>query len=309
MDQIELVRDFNRYYTQRLGVLNDHYLGQGRPLSEARLLFEIGGAGAGLRDLRTRMGLDSGYLSRLLRSLSDQGLVSVDPHPGDGRSRIATLTRAGRRELDDLNSRSRDSIAALLEPLTEAQRSKLVGAQEQIRRLLRLAAVTLSPVADDDPSVRGCLTSYGKELALRFPEGYDPATLIAPGTLGTGTVLLAREEGVPVGCGLWQLLSPGVSSGVASGVSSGVASGAASGVAEIRHLWVAADARGYGLGRRLLSALEQDALSHGIGVVRLGTHPSLGEAIALYRAAGYREIPSYDSSPYNQLAFEKALVL
>ncbi|GAB2590462.1 PadR family transcriptional regulator [Paractinoplanes abujensis] len=289
MDQIEQVRDFNRYYTQRLGVLTDHYLGQGRPLGEARLLFEIGaGAGVGLRDLRARLGLDSGYLSRLLRSLSSQGLVAVGPSPADGRVRIATLTEAGRRERDDLEARSRESVAALLGPLTDAQREQLVEAQARIRRLLRLAAVVITPVADDDPAARACLTSYGKELALRFPEGYDPAALTAPGTLGSGTMLLAREEDAPVGCGLWILLGS---------------------FAEIRHLWVSPAARGCGLGARLLTGLERDAAAHGVTVLRLGTHPALTEAIALYRRHGYREIAAYDSSPYNQLSFEKELVL
>ena len=286
MDQIELVRDFNRYYTQRLGVLNDRYLGRDRPLSEARLLFEIGD-GADLRTLRTRLGLDSGYLSRLLRSLAGQGLVRVRPHDADGRVRVAGLTEAGRRELAELEARSRDGIAELLGPLTAAQRDRLVEAQAQIRRLLRLAAVTVTAVPDDAPEARACLRAYAEELATRFPEGYDPAALLEPGALGEGTFLLARDEGRPVGCGLWQLLAPGT--------------------AEIRHLWVSGAARGWGLGRRLLTALESDAAARGVTTLRLGTHTSLPEAIALYRGSGYREIPPYDGSPYNQLAFEKTL--
>jgi ribosomal protein S18 acetylase RimI-like enzyme len=77
--------------------------------------------------------------------------------------------------------------------------------------------------------------------------------------------------------------------------------------AEVRHLWVAAEARGLGLGRRLLERVEAEAAGRGIAVVRLGTHSALTEAIGLYRSSGYREISPYDSSPYNQLAFEKAL--
>ncbi|MCO8276121.1 helix-turn-helix domain-containing GNAT family N-acetyltransferase [Actinoplanes sp. TRM 88003] len=287
MDQIELVRDFNRFYTQRLGVLNDHYLGQGRPLGEARLLFEIGD-GADLRELRSRLGLDSGYLSRLLRSLGGDGLVAVGPSPSDGRVRTVTLTAAGRAERAELEARSRDSVAGLLDPLTAEQRERLLEAQAQVRRLMRLATVTIDAGPDDTASARGCLQAYAQELDLRFPEGYDPATLIAPGTLTDGTFLLAREDGRPVGCGLWQGSGP---------------------VAEIRHVWVSPDARGLGLGRRLLTALEQDAAAHGITTIRLGTHSALTEAIALYRASGYREIPVDDPSPYNQLVFEKGLVL
>jgi DNA-binding MarR family transcriptional regulator len=287
VDQIELVRDFNRFYTFRLSVLTDHYLGQGRPLGEARLLFEIGD-GADLRELRSRLGLDSGYLSRMLRSLGAAGLVTVGSHPSDGRVRTATLTPAGRRERADLEARSRDSVAALLDPLTPAQRERLLEAQASVRRLTRLATITIEAVPDDTASARACLHAYAGELDLRFPEGYDPATLIAPGTLTDGTFLLAREDEQPVGCGLWQGAGP---------------------IAEIRHVWVSPDARGLGLGRRLLTAIEQDAAAHDITTIRLGTHPVLTEAIALYRAAGYREIPPYGSSPYDQLAFEKRLVL
>ncbi|WP_249997813.1 helix-turn-helix domain-containing GNAT family N-acetyltransferase [Actinoplanes sp. M2I2] len=304
MDQIEFVRDFNRFYTQRLGVLNDHYLGQGRPLGEARLLFEIGD-GADLRELRTRLGLDSGYLSRLLRALGGEGLVTVRPHPSDGRVRIASLTGAGRRERADLESRSRDSVAALLDPLTDGQRERLLEAQAQIRRLVRLATVTVEAVPDDAPEARECLEAYAGELARRFPEGYDAAAaLIPPGALTEGTFLVAREDGRPVGCGLWQ-----GASGLAASESAAAGAAALRSSAEIRHLWVSPAVRGIGLGRRLLAALERDAAAHGVTTVRLGTHGSLTEAIALYRAAGYREVPSYDSSPYNQLAFVKELVL
>ncbi|MER6925522.1 helix-turn-helix domain-containing protein, partial [Streptomyces spiralis] len=83
--QIDQVRRFNRTVTQRVGVLHDHYLGRDRPIGEARLLWEIGGQGEDVRRLRERLGLDSGYVSRLLRSLEADGLVTVEPHPRDRR--------------------------------------------------------------------------------------------------------------------------------------------------------------------------------------------------------------------------------
>ncbi|MFC7533149.1 GNAT family N-acetyltransferase [Actinoplanes sp. GCM10030250] len=284
-DHIERVRDFNRYYTQRLGILTDHYLGQQRPLGQARLLFEIG-AGCDVRELRERLGLDSGYLSRLLRALADQQLLTVRAHPGDGRVRIAELTETGHAERAELDRRSRDGIADLLAGLTETQRDQLLTAQAQIRRLLRLATVTITPVPPADPAARACLTRYAAELAARFPEGYDPAALTEPARVD-GTQLLATEDGQSAGCGLWAHLEPGI--------------------AEIRHLWVAPHARGLGLGRRLLLALEDDAAAHGVTTVRLGTHQALTEAIALYTAGGYRPIADYSGSIYNQLAFEKTL--
>ncbi|GIE31212.1 putative transcriptional regulator, MarR family protein [Actinoplanes italicus] len=284
-DAIDRIRDFNRFYTRRLGLLSDQYLGLDRPLGHSRLLWEIGDR-AGVRDLRERLGLDSGYLSRLLRALEEHGLIRVVPHPSDARVRVAELTDAGRRERAVLDERSRDGIAALVAGLSPEERAELVAAQERVRRLLRLAAVTIEPVPADDPAAWRCLRRYAAELAGRFPEGYDEAALTRPEDLD-GSLMLAREEDRPAGCGAWVRLSPGV--------------------AEIRHLWVAGEARGLGLGRRLLRRLEQDAARHGIATVRLGTHTVLTEAIALYRDAGYHEIGGYGASPYNQICWEKVL--
>ncbi|MEV6302103.1 helix-turn-helix domain-containing GNAT family N-acetyltransferase [Actinoplanes sp. NPDC051861] len=283
-DQIARVRDFNRFYTQRLGVLTDDYLGRDRPLGQARLLFEIG-AGCDVRDLRERLGLDSGYLSRMLRALADQQLITVRAHPRDGRVRVAELTAAGHRERAELDRLSDAGIAALLDNLSAAQREQFLDAQARVRRLLRLAGVRIAAVPADDRAARDCLRRYAAELGTRFPEGYDPATLTAPADVD-GTLLLATEDDRPAGCGLW--------------VRHGTA-------AEIRHLWITPAARGIGLGRRLLRALEDDAAGHLITTVRLGTHSALTEAIALYRASGYHEIADYGASKYNQITFEKTV--
>ncbi|MEU4560612.1 helix-turn-helix domain-containing GNAT family N-acetyltransferase [Actinoplanes sp. NPDC023936] len=285
--QIARVREFNRYYTGRLGLLTDHYLGQDRPLGQARLLYEIG-HGGDLRELRARLGLDSGYLSRLLRALQKQGLVTVEPHPGDGRARVARLTDAGRRERAELDDRSDQRIAGLLDGLSAGERDQLITAQGQVHRLLRLATITVDAVPADAPAARECLRRYAAELGTRFPEGYDAAALTPPAGV-TGEQLLACEDGVPAGCGLWTRLTPGV--------------------AEIRHLWVAPHARGLGLARRLLQRLESGAARDGRATVRLGTHTALTEAITLYRRSGYHEIPGYSDSPYNQLTFEKKIAL
>jgi DNA-binding MarR family transcriptional regulator/GNAT superfamily N-acetyltransferase len=276
MDQIESVRNFNRYYTQRIGALDDHYLGQRRPLREARLLFEIGD-GADLRELRSRLGLDSGYLSRLLQSLQKDGLVTVGAQAGDGRLRSVRLTALGVREKADLDDRSRQSVESLLGALSPAERDELVAAQSRVRHLLRKATVTIS-------EAQGCLRSYAAELAVRFPEGYDASALIAPGS--TESFLVAREAGRPVGCVAWCLASL---------------------FGEVRHLWVASSVRGLGLGRRLLGQVESSMAAQGVGEVRLGTHPALTEAIGLYLSSGYLPIPRYGTSPYDQLAFAKRL--
>lgn len=287
-EQVGLVRDFNRYYTRRLGVLTDHYLGQDRPLGEARLLFEIGDR-ADVRDLRTRLDLDSGYLSRLLRSLTAQNLVRVRAHPADGRVRVVELTDTGTRERAELDRRSNTGIGDLLARLTPTQRQQLITAQGQVRRLLRLAAVSIDPVDPHSTPAQQCLRAYADELAVRFPEGFDTTALVTPDDLtgDTGALLLAREEDHPIGCGAWRALGDGA--------------------AEIRHLWIDPTARGLGIGRLLLRHLETDAATHGTTVIRLGTHTALTEAITLYQDSGYHQIPPYDTSPYNHLGFEKPL--
>jgi ribosomal protein S18 acetylase RimI-like enzyme len=279
VEQIARVRDFNRYYTQRLGMLTDRFLGQDRPFGQARLLFEIDD-GSTLDELRVRLGLDEDYLRGQLDALAGQGLVRLN-------GMHAALTDEGRAERADLEARSNAGIASLLGELTTGQRDRLIAAQEEIRRVLRAAAVVVEPVPPDAPVARDCLARYAAELDATFPEGFDASTLTRPEDV-TGTQLVAVEEGVPVGCGLWIRLGPGV--------------------AEIRHLWVAPEARGLGLGRKLLGRLEVDAANHGIATVRLGTHPLLTEALALYRGSGYADIGGYSDIPYNQLAFEKVLV-
>src|SRR2546423_14544356 len=94
-EHIAQVRRFNRLVTQRVGALDDHFLGRDRPLGESRVLFEIGAAGADLRDLRSRLGLDSGYLSRVIRSLESAGPGGVRARPGCEGGRRALLPCAG----------------------------------------------------------------------------------------------------------------------------------------------------------------------------------------------------------------------
>src|ERR1700722_17647627 len=124
---ISQVRRFNRTVTQRVGALDDEFLARDRPLGQARLLWEIGPDGSDIRALRARLDLDSGYLSRLLRSLEHDGLAVVEAADGDWRPRTVRLRPAGMAERDQLDRRSDAAAASLLDPLTEAQRQRLVG--------------------------------------------------------------------------------------------------------------------------------------------------------------------------------------
>jgi DNA-binding MarR family transcriptional regulator len=113
---VDRVRSFNRIVTQRVGALNDRFLARSRPLGEARVLWEIGVEGCEVRSLRSRLGLDSGHTSRLLRALEADGLVRLEPSSSDRRIRIARLTPAGLSERALRDQRSDDLAASILAP-------------------------------------------------------------------------------------------------------------------------------------------------------------------------------------------------
>jgi DNA-binding MarR family transcriptional regulator/GNAT superfamily N-acetyltransferase len=288
---IDQVRRFNRTVTQRIGALNDAFLARGRPLGQARLLWEIGADGSDVRMLRSRLDLDSGYLSRLLRSLEDDGLVLVGPSGADGRVRIARLTSRGLAERAELDRRSDDAAAEILRPLSERQRSVLISAMADVERLLVASMVRLAACDPRHPDARSCLRAYFAELARRFDAGFDPALSISAEddelTLPAGLFLVARLHGEPVGCGALKFHGTGP--------------------AEIKRMWIAPAVRGLGLGRRLLDALEARAAAQSASSVRLETNRTLDEAIGLYRAAGYQEVAAFNDEPYAHHWFEKSM--
>ncbi|MGH2883852.1 MAG: MarR family winged helix-turn-helix transcriptional regulator, partial [Solirubrobacteraceae bacterium] len=119
---VDQVRSFNRIVTQRVGALDDRYLGRNRPLGQDRVLWEVGTEGCEVRTLRSRLGLDAGHLSRLLRALEDADLIRTAPSPADGRIRVARLTSAGANERAVLDTRSDDLAESMLAPLDAGQR-------------------------------------------------------------------------------------------------------------------------------------------------------------------------------------------
>jgi DNA-binding MarR family transcriptional regulator len=184
---IALVRSFNRLVTRQIGALSDRYLGR-RPLGESRVLFEIGTAGATPRDLRARLGLDSGYLSRMVGSLERDGLVERTPNPADGRTRHLCLTNAGLSKLRELDRISDELAASALAPLTDEQRARLLRAQAEVRHLLAISMVQIAPEDPSSADARWCLAHYFAELADRFedesiragPCGPTPRTCCLP---------------------------------------------------------------------------------------------------------------------------------
>jgi DNA-binding MarR family transcriptional regulator len=290
-EDIAQVRRFNRLVTQRAGALDDHFLGRDRPLGESRVLFEIGPQGADLRDLRARLGLDSGYLSRLVQSLASQGLVKLRSGPDDERVRRAQLTPAGLGELAEMNRRSDQAAVGILAPLTEPQRKRLVAAMAEVHQLLQVSGARIERVDPASDAARWCVAQYFAELATRFAAGFDPgkslpvddAELIPP----RGAFLVITIDGEPVACGAMKLIAPGVG--------------------YLKRMWVAHAVRGLGFGRRMLGALESQARELGFTTLCLETNRALVEAIRLYQRSGYMEVKPFNTEPYADHWFEKHL--
>jgi DNA-binding MarR family transcriptional regulator len=273
---VDRVRSFNRTVTERIGALQDAYLDLGRPLGANRVLWEIGD-GTDLRTLRATLGLDSGYLSRLIAGLQREGLVETRPG-ADKRVRTVALTAAGRAEHEILDRRSDALVHDLLAPLSERQRRRLVEAMGTVERLLTAGLVEIAEEDQQSADAQYCLREYYKELDARFEGGFDVTTSLPT---DDATFIVARLRGEPVGCGAIKLHE-----------------------SYIKRMWVAPQARGLGLGRRLLRELEQRSET---GLARLETNKALTEAIELYRAAGYVEVEPFNAEPYAHHWFQKTL--
>jgi len=289
--RLQQVRGFNRVVTQRVGALEVDYLRRGRPLAEARLLFEISAEGADVSALRSKLGLDSGYLSRLLQSLEKQELITVAKADGDARRRRAKLTRKGVSERAAYDRLSDALAASMLEPLAAPEQNRLLTAMGEIERLIRAAEVKIAPEPPDGADARLCLDAYFRELADRFEGGFDAdadhSARAADMTPPSGLFLVARLEGEAIGCGGFK--------------RAGKARG------EIKRVWVAPSVRGMGVARRLLRTLETAAREMDVRTLRLDTNRALTEAHALYRSEGYREIARFNDNPYAHHWFEKRL--
>ncbi len=286
---IATVRSFSRAVTLRVGTFTDRFLGRDRPLGEARLIFEVGSDGASVRELRTRLDLDSGYLSRLLRSLERQGLVELNPSPMDRRIRHVRLTAAGASELATLDQRGDEFASSILARLDEAEQVRIVRAMDEVERLLSLSFTHLTLEDPASHDARWCVEQYFAELGQRFERGFDASKSLpaADDDLRPpqGALLIARLDGSAVGCGAVKTAAPGVGS--------------------IKRMWVSPTVRGIGIGWRLLQALEAEAHALGLGVLRLETNRQLPEARALYLRNGYRQVEAFNDEPHADSWFEK----
>lgn len=276
---VATVRRFNRFYTHRIGVLQEGLVASPFSLTEARVLYELAqGDRPTASELGRALGLDAGYLSRILRGFEAKGLLVRTPSPADARQSHLGLTAAGRAAFADLDARQRAEVAGMLHGLAPADAARLAEAMGTIERLLAQAAgeppYTLrGPLPGDYGWIvhrHGALYAreYGfdarfealvAEIVGAFARSHDPA----------------RER-------LWVAELGGKVAGSVMVVDAG------DGVARLRLLYVEAEARGLGLGQRLVAECTRFAKAAGYRKLTLWTNDVLVSARRLYEAAGYR---------------------
>jgi len=284
-DALGRLRRFNRLLTRRIGLVADRYLGSPLTFAQARLLYEVALlAPLGTHHLRRLIAVDPAAMSRGLAALEARRLVRRRVDPGNGRNRIVEVTASGRKLLATLDLRADNRVTAMIAGLAARERRRLVRAVDEASRLLVGAVLRIEPRADRDPDVRAAQAAYLAEIGRRFGRPLDPWN---QGPLTPARSLLVVDGGRPVGCGALRDLAPGMG--------------------EIKRMWLHPDARGLGLGMRLLAALESAGRHAGHREIRLDTNECLHEAIALYEAAGYRRVARYNDNPDATRFYAKSL--
>jgi DNA-binding MarR family transcriptional regulator/GNAT superfamily N-acetyltransferase len=277
---VEAVRRFNRFYTRRIGVLQDRSLYHPYSLAEARVLYELGHrAGATAAALGRELGLDAGYLSRILLAFTRRKLIARTRSPQDGRQQHVALTGAGREAFATLDARSQAAIGGLLEGLGPMERRRLLGAMGAIQQLLgperaQPAMVVLRP---HEPGDMGWVVQrHGALYAQEY--GWDGRfeALVAK-------IVATFLETLDPSCErCWIAELDGAPAGSVFLVKK------AAGVAQLRLLLVEPGARGLGIGARLVNECTRFARQAGYHTITLWTNSVLASARRLYERAGYR---------------------
>jgi GNAT superfamily N-acetyltransferase/DNA-binding HxlR family transcriptional regulator len=281
LDAIARLRRFNRAVTREVGALDQSYLGRGRPLGAARVLQLITPQGTDIAEIRAKLALDSGLLSRLLRTLEAETLIQLASDPTDRRCRTAHLTPAGQTEMAAYEA---IGYARAAETLGRAGRQPqaLIDAMDLIATTLLRDQTEIRDADPNDCAALACLQSY-YDLLVEKIQGITPGMLTLPLADAQnyrpphGAFLIAWSDDLPVGTVSLRPLDATT--------------------AEVKRLWVDPSARGQGIARRLMHAIESRAKSLGYAHLKLDTNAALTEAITLYRTCGWSDIPAYTSDP------------
>ncbi len=284
----EAVRAFNRFYTSRIGVVREVYLRSRFSLTEARVLYELATAeGLTATHIGDTLGLDAGYLSRMLRRFEQDGLLARTPSETDRRQAILTLTEDGRAAFTPLDQRSRQEIGAMLAPLPDPAQEAVVGAMQIIARLLADRPVTECIVRHPEPGDIGwVIERHGALYAEEYNFNHKFEALVAQ---IAGAFLNehdpTRERG-------WIAERNGIRLGSVFLVRQ------TDDIAKLRLLLVEPAARGLGLGKRLVDECISFAREAGYRRITLWTNDILVAARGIYRAAGFRLIGTQPHSDF-----------
>jgi len=280
--RVEAVRRFSRFYTRRIGVLHEGLLGGPLSLTEGRIIYELAQAGTTTATrLSTELGLDAGYLSRILRGFETRGLIERRPCDTDGRQSVLSLGDSGREAFDAIDTRSQAEVGAMLEGLTATEQDRLVAALGTAEALLgtssrsepKVPYILRPPRPGDIGWVvhrHGALYAeeYGwderfealvAEIVARFVQAFDPKRELC---------WIAEREGAVVGSVFLVQESEEV--------------------AKLRLLYVEPEARGLGIGQRLVEECVRFARRAGYRRITLWTNDVLTAARRIYQQAGFR---------------------
>jgi DNA-binding MarR family transcriptional regulator/GNAT superfamily N-acetyltransferase len=274
------VRHFNRFWTRQIGVLREEYLESPFSLTEVRVLYELAhGEETTASELGEELGLDAGYLSRILRGFEKHGLIYKRPSEADGRRRLLRLTDRGREAFAPLDARSRSEIGAMLGGMSITGQERLVGAMRAIERLLSARPEPVVPyvLRPHQPGDMGWVVhrhgvlyarEYGwderfealvAEIVAKFIQQYDPRL---------ERCWIAERDGEIVGCVFLV--------------------GESEEIAKLRLLLVEPEARGLGIGSRLVEECIRFARQAGYLKITLWTNDVLNSARRIYGGMGFR---------------------
>jgi DNA-binding MarR family transcriptional regulator/GNAT superfamily N-acetyltransferase len=277
---IAAVRQFNRFYTRQIGVLEERLLDTPFSLTESRVLYELANRDApSASELAKDLGLDPGYLSRILRGFEARGLLARSPSESDGRQAHLELTPEGRSAFLPLDERSRDTVAAMLEKLGDAQQQRLIAAMGAIEATLGATgreepAYLLRPHRPGDMgwvvSRHGALYAqeYGWNIELEAMVAEIVASFLKNFDAARERCWIAEIDGEPVGSVFVVKQSDEI--------------------AKLRLLLVEPRARGLGLGARLVEECIRFSRETGYRTLTLWTHSVLHAARHVYQQAGFR---------------------
>jgi DNA-binding MarR family transcriptional regulator/GNAT superfamily N-acetyltransferase len=277
--QISAVRAFNRFYTRKLGVLDQRLLKSPFSLSEARVLYEIATLeNPAAKEIGIELGLDPGYLSRIVQSFDDSGLITRKPLPSDRRQHQLNLTAKGRQAFDKLNRSSHADVAALLAGLPDDGRERLIGAMAVIESLLGTSGQLLPPAVLRGPrpgDMGWVVQSHGSLYAREY--GFDSSfeSLVAE----ISAKFLASFDASRERCWIAELNGAPVGSVFLVRHSDDVA--------KLRLLLVDTAGRGHGLGQRLVAECVSFARQCGYRKITLWTQSILVAARRIYQDTGF----------------------